>query len=89
MLYFTHATPHPSDVFAYGREAFDLELYQLGRMTDAQIAGIDLHLSECIDCSHRMLAIDRFVKLLRAGVIRAGSKSYDHFVIPTQDFRRY
>ncbi len=67
----------------------DLELYQLGRMTDDQIAGIDHHLSECIDCEHRMLAIDRFVKLVRAGMIRAGWKSYDHFFIPTQDFRKY
>ncbi len=67
----------------------DLELYQLGRMTDAQIAGIDHHMSECIDCAHRMLAIEQFVKLVRAGLIRAGWKSYDHFFIPAQDFRRY
>jgi hypothetical protein len=52
----------------------DLELYHLGNMTDAMaIGGIEQHISECPDCADRMMAIDRFVHLVRAGVIRGDS----------------
>jgi hypothetical protein len=52
----------------------NLELYQLGHMTDAlAIAEIDRHVSACRECADRMLAIDRFISLVRAGVIRRDS----------------
>jgi hypothetical protein len=36
-------------------------------------AGIEQHMSECQQCADRMLAIDRFISLVRAGVIRRDS----------------
>ena len=68
----------------------DLELYQLGRMTDAaDCRNRPSHQQSVATAHDRMLAIEQFVKLVRAGLIRAGWKSYDHFFIPAQDFRRY
>jgi anti-sigma factor RsiW len=50
----------------------DLERYQRGQLNDGQIsAGIEQHVSECRECADRMLAIERFVQLVRAGVIRS------------------
>jgi hypothetical protein len=61
---------------------YDLELYHLRQLTDAQaIAAIEQHSLECQECADRMLAVKRFVLSVRAGEIRAGSKSYDHFFI--------
>jgi hypothetical protein len=67
----------------------DLERYHLGRVSDAlSVTGIEQHISECRDCADRMLAIERFIYSVRAGVIQVGSKSYDHFFIPAQDLKR-
>jgi hypothetical protein len=52
----------------------DLERFHLGQVTDAlATAGIEQHLAECRDCADRMLAIDRFIELVRAGEIRRDS----------------
>jgi hypothetical protein len=49
----------------------NLEKYKLGRITEAHaIARIDRHLTECIDCAHRMLAVERFIQLVLQGVVR-------------------
>ena len=45
-----------------------LELYHLGNLKDTQ-AEIEQHISECQDCADRTLAIQRFVGLVRAGLI--------------------
>jgi hypothetical protein len=60
----------------------DLERQFLGQTTDtAANARINQHLSVCRECADRMLAIDRFIRSVIAGMIRAGPKSYDHFFI--------
>lgn len=52
----------------------NLELFHLGRVTDAlAIAEIEHHISECQECADRMLAIDRFIALVQAGVVRRDS----------------
>ena len=49
----------------------DLERFHLGRLSDPLVVnGIEHHISECRDCADRMLAIERFIRLLLAGVIR-------------------
>ncbi len=50
----------------------DLERYRRGQLNDGQMsAGIEQHMLECRECADRMLAIEQFVKLVRAGVIRS------------------
>jgi hypothetical protein len=52
----------------------DLELYQLGHVTGAPtITEIEQHVLQCQECADRMLAIERFIKLVRVGVIRRDS----------------
>ena len=51
----------------------ELGLYHSGDMTDTlAIARIEQHVSECQVCADRTLAIERFISLVRAGVIRNG-----------------
>ncbi len=49
----------------------DLERFLSGRVSDAlAVTGIEQHLSECQECADRLLAIERFISLVRAGAIR-------------------
>jgi hypothetical protein len=51
----------------------DLERFQLGRIADAQaVIGIERHISKCQECADRMMAIERFLFLVRAGKFRGG-----------------
>lgn len=51
----------------------DLERYQRGQLNDTPTrAGIEQHVTECQECADRMLAIERFVHLVRTGVIERG-----------------
>jgi hypothetical protein len=60
----------------------DLELYRLCQMTDSlAIAVVEEHILGCLDCADRLLAIGRFICLVRAGLVRAGTKGYEHFFI--------
>jgi hypothetical protein len=49
----------------------DLERYQLGTLKGSPTpAEIEHHLSECRECADRMLAIERFIRLVGAGALR-------------------
>lgn len=48
----------------------DLEDYHLGNLKFVHSALIKLHCFQCQDCADRMLSIERFIHLLRAGVVR-------------------
>lgn len=51
----------------------DLERYQFGQLKEApSLVEIKQHLSECLECADRMLAVERFIRLVRAGVFRGG-----------------
>jgi hypothetical protein len=55
---------HPSPV--------ELEGYHLGRLSFPAVALIEDHIAGCQACADRSLALWRFVRLLRAGVVKGG-----------------
>jgi hypothetical protein len=49
----------------------DLERYHLGQFDGGPaLVGIEEHLSDCWDCADRMLALDRFIRLVRTGAVK-------------------
>ena len=59
----------------------ELELYSTGQTIDASaLVRIEQHCSKCQECADRLLAIGRFVSLVKSGAIRVGS-GYAHLVI--------
>ena len=47
-----------------------LENYLIGRIEAAQAFQISMHLLECTECTDRLMAVERFITILRSGVIR-------------------
>jgi hypothetical protein len=47
-----------------------LERYHLGQLEKGILMEVTEHLAECLDCSHRLLAVERFIQLVRAGAVR-------------------
>ena len=55
----------------------ELERYHLGQVqTDQVRTGIKAHLTHCRECADRMLAIERFIRLVRGGRIRTEQSDF-------------
>ena len=55
----------------------NLEKYHLGQQKSNVALRIRNHLKECSECADRLLAVERFIRLVRSGVIRIYSREFE------------
>jgi len=64
-----------------------LEEYSLGRVLEPALAPLEEHLLDCTLCQDRLLAVDEYTALMKAGIAaiereRADTRSFPRFAIP-------